>query len=764
MLQTQNLSLIADRTASAKTTDQIIDFWLGFAVRQYPIILVATLLAAAISTIYLLTTPPSYTASATMIIDPRKSQLTQQSVLGDAPSDNAWLDSQIGRLSLEREKIAATVVADLHIADNPELFEANNGIVGNALAFISNLFGNPKTVEVEKPKSKAERLWIATGAVAGGLEVKRVGLTYLITVNSTSNNPTQAVKIANAAADAYVVAQMTANYEAIGQAGDWLQERYRTLGKQAADAEREVMDFKRRNNIVTVAGKTMNDQELTEVNSALTTARAHTSDAKARLSQIESVIHANEESGTVEATVSDALTNSIISKLRQQYIDVSNRETDWSARYGRNHLAVVNLRNQKREIRISILDELKRIAETYRSDYEIAKKTEEDLDKKFKELVAAVPKEAQVTLRGLESSAQNYRTFYDNFFLHYTASVQQQSSPITDTRVIAQATWAPKTQPQTLRVVALAVFGGLSIGVGLGMFREAKDRVFRTSDQVRDTLDSECLAMIPRITDDRRSQRKSSKLQQVDAGRRERVIRGASHTLRAVVESPFSRFTESIRGIKLAADLRGSKGSAKVIGLTSALPREGKSTIASALAQLIAQVGPRVILVDCDLRNPSLSRALAPNADIGIVEVICGHASLDDAIWKDPTTNMAFLPAVSIVQLANTDQILASDSMRLLFQDLRLRYDYVIVDLSPLAPVVDVRATTNLIDSYILLIEWGNTGIDVIKHALQEARGVSDNILGVVLNKVNMSKIGRYQSYLGTYYHHKYLSRYGYTE
>ena len=411
-------------------------------------------------------------------------------MLGDTPSDNAWLDSQIGRLSLERQKIASSVVTELHLADNLEFFEPPKGLLSDQIATVWGLVSG-RVPEAEKPKSEAERVWQATGAVAGGLEVKRVGLTYLIAVNSTSNNPTQAVKIANAAAEAYIVSQMTANFEAIGQASEWLQERYRALGKQASDAERDVMDFKRKNNIVTVGPKTVSDQQITEVNSALTAARAHTSEAKTRLSQIEAVIRANELSGTVDATVSDALTNSIIGKLRQQYIDVTNRETDWSARYGQNHLAVVNLRNQKREIRNSILDELRRIAATDRSDYEIAKKNEEEIEKQFAELVAAVPKDAQVTLRGLESSAQNYRTFYDNFFLHYTASVQQQSSPITDTRVIARATWAPKTQPQTIRVLAIAVFGGIAFGAGLGMFREARDRVFRTTNQVKRYADVE---------------------------------------------------------------------------------------------------------------------------------------------------------------------------------------------------------------------------------------------------------------------------------
>src|ERR1019366_5484441 len=114
----------------------------------------------------------------------------------------------------------------------------------------------------------------------------------------------------------------------------------------------------------------------------------------------------------------------------------------------------------------------------------------------------------------------------------------------------------------------------------------------------------------------------------------------------AVVDAPFSRFAEAIRSIKLAVDLNDAVKANRVIGFTSSLPNEGKSTVAAALAQLISQVGKRVIVVDCDLRNPSLSRALAPSAKSGLLEVITGKASLEEVIWTEPSISMAFLPVV----------------------------------------------------------------------------------------------------------------------
>jgi capsular exopolysaccharide synthesis family protein len=185
----------------------------------------------------------------------------------------------------------------------------------------------------------------------------------------------------------------------------------------------------------------------------------------------------------------------------------------------------------------------------------------------------------------------------------------------------------------------------------------------------------------------------------------------------------------------------------KVIGLTSCLPSEGKSTLAAATAALIAQSGARVLLLDCDLRHPALSRALAPDASAGFVDVVAGKIDLADAVWDDPTTNMAFLPAGADPEVPNATEILSSDAAKSLFSTIQIKYDYAIVDLAPLVAGVDVRATSGLIDSYVLVIEWGATKVDAVQYALRNAPNVHENIVGVVLNKVNIPVMSRYDSH-----------------
>ena len=182
-----------------------------------------------------------------------------------------------------------------------------------------------------------------------------------------------------------------------------------------------------------------------------------------------------------------------------------------------------------------------------------------------------------------------------------------------------------------------------------------------------------------------------------------------------MVDAPFSRFSEAMRSIKLAIDLNGTTKSKRVIGITSALPNEGKSTIAAALAQVMSQVNARAILVDCDLRNPSLSRALTPGATNGLLDVITKRIPIEDVIWNDPATKYEISADGREIPSAHSSEILSSEPITKLFEMLRESYDYVIADLSPLAPIVDVRATTHLVNSFLFVIEWGRTKFDVVR-------------------------------------------------
>jgi succinoglycan biosynthesis transport protein ExoP len=737
---------------------------IGFIRRQFPIVLSVLLLTIGLAAIYLFTTPPLYSAKAKLMIDTQKVQVLRQSVLPDDPVSWVVMDSQLE--IMKSENFALSIVKNLRLTQYPEFVESHGGLMGLVKNVISRLVVSNKSVSKRmEPESESDLAERAVEVFEDRLTVSRVGMTYAIEIAFKSIDPDRAAQIANAVADGFIVDQLEARYQTIRVATAWLQDRLNELRGQASAAERAVVEYKTKNNIVDTGGHLINEQQLAELNTALVQARAAKAEVQARLDRVTQILRDDnpDPAAAGTATVTEALQNPIITQLRQQYLEIAQREALFSTRYGNNHLAVVNLRNRLREIRHSIVDELKRIAEAYKSDYNIAIARENSLEKSLAATVAGsqTTNKAQIELRQLESAAQTYRALYDNFQQRYMDSVQQQSLPMTEARVITRASPpSAKTSPKSLLILAAATMGGLVLGLGLGFLREISDRVFRTGKQVEAQLGTECLAIVPTITPVGKVFVDATASTELAASR---IIAPKPGLLGYVVDSPLSAFAESMRALKVSVDLVDPAKSNKVIGITSSVPNEGKSTIAASLAQLSADAGARVILVDCDLRKPSLSQKLVPDATPGLIDVINSPASLDRVIWSDPSTRLSFLPVGTRSRLIHTSEILASDAMKRLFARLRESYEYVIVDLSPIAPVVDVRSATHLLDSYVFVIEWGKTKIHTAEHALSTARGVYDNLLGVVLNKVNLKEFRRYEGH-GDYYYNRHYARYGYTD
>lgn len=760
--------------------------------RQYPLMILVVFACLSLALIYVLTAPKLYTSTASLVIDSRKNQALQQqgSIGSEASIDSAMVDSQVE--ILKSETIARAVVNKLRLTELPEFTGKSAGI----LASLSNLLPSFS----ETTQTDYQRVRAALSYLQRQLTVKRLGLSYVIEISFQSESSGDAARIANAIAEAYIDDTLEAKYQASRRAAAWLQDRMKELRQQASAAERAVADFRAKNNIVDAGGRLLTDQQLAEVNSAATISRTQRAEAEARLARISSILEVDDradpagKSTLIEglATVTDTLNNPVIVKLRQQYLDLAGRASDWSNRFGASHLAVVNLRNQMREIRRSIADELRRIAETYKSDLAIAKARQEAAEKNLTDTIAVSndTSQAQIVLRDLESNAQSARALADNFLQLYMVSVQQQSFPITEARIITEASqpMGPSAPKKSL-ILAAALVGGAILAALLAFLRNSMDRVLRTGSQVEEILQTTCLATIPLIDKTGSAVKKSETALQMLKSFRGRAsaktpaVKPAADALGrapraggerqltapigiagAVASSPLSRFSEAIRSIKMAADLDGFDSSKKVLALTSSLPNEGKSTISEALARTTAQSGLRTLLVDGDLRNPSLSRSLTPSAKEGLIEFILGRKSLAELVWIDPDTKLHFLPSLVPSQFANSGDILASPQMEKAFQQFREQYDRIYLDLSPLAPVVDVRATGRLADAYVLVIEWSRTKIDVVDRVLDETPLLRQRLLGAVLNKVDIAMINRYDTYQGDYYYNRYYQRYGYVE
>jgi succinoglycan biosynthesis transport protein ExoP len=750
--------------------------------RQFPVFLVVIPCVMALGLLYLLTTPPAYTAVAKMLIETRKvPAFQQQQIAADQTIDNVAVATQVEVLTSENVSIA--VIKDFKLTEDPEFVGSGPGFIG---AIFKRISGRS---DAGIAQSESEPLRRALTAFEARRKVVRVPQTYAMDISFWSIDAGKAAKIANAISDAYIVDQLEAKYQSTRRASAWLQDRLNNLRTEASAATQAVVDFKQKNNIIESGGKLMNEQQMSEVNTQLVLTRAATAEAKARLDRIMQVMSQD----IPDASVADALRSAVVIKLREQYLELAGRQSIWSKKYGPDHLATITLSSQMLQIRHEIADEMQKFAESYKSDYEIALTREESIRKSLDNAVTQshVTNQAEVQLRELESKAQTSRSMSDNFLQRYMDAVQQQSYPVSEARLITPATPPrSKSHPKTLTVLALSMASSIMIAFGIAVFREASNRMFRTGAQVENVLHVRCLAILPFLkpialnqegnagsspaapvradTSSRRVSHASPPATHPRPTSRSarkslaeaRHIRRSDNLLTYVVDEPFSQFTELLRSVKVTADLNGGVQANRVIGFTSSLPEEGKSTIAANFAAMIAHAGSRVILVDADLRKPRLSESFSPDSSTGLVEVAMGEMALDNALWTDPVSGLWFLPAsTKSTRLLHPNEILASTAINFLIGKLRDTFDYIIVDFAPLVPVVDTRTTASFIDSYVYVIEWGRTKIDLVNHSLSNAPEVYSRLLGVVLNKAKMPVVQRYEPYRNSYYYRKYSRR-----
>ena len=675
---------------------------------------------------------------------------------------------------LRSDSIALAVVKELKLTDDPEFFN-------NKPSLWSLIFGG-----IFGPPSEEVRNRIAVANLKGNLTIRRVALTYVLEVSFRSPDREKAARIANAVAQAYVTDQLNVKYESARRAGDWLQERITELRNQSNTAAHAVEQYKEKNNIVDTGpqGGLLSDLQVQAINSQMITATAATAEAKARLDRVQEVLK-SPAPGEAVGTVTDTLHNAVITKLRQRYLEDREHVARWTEKMGPQHLAVINLQQEMKEVQNSIVDELQRIAQTYKSDYEIAKAREDllraSLGKQVREV--GTSGRAQVDLKELQAASQTYHTIFENFMQKYTEAVQEQSFPISDARVITLATPPFGTSwPKTKLIALLGLLVGLGGGFGHSLVLRNSDRTLRRPRDVEERFRLECIGLVPLIATSEPPKKQLGKIPSNQAGDLPKKFLGDVPKMLAaggplslasskprprldlthkVANEPFSHFSERVRSIKIALDSMVQIRPLQCIGVISALPGEGKSTVAVNLANVLARGGRSTLLIDADLRNPQLTRRLGKDAKCGLLELMAGTAHLTEATRIVSDSRLCFLPAVMRQPIANSGDLLASERMHAVLTAARHGFDHVVIDLPPLGPISDSRAIAPLVDSFILVVNWGRTRCEVVEEALANFGMATDKIAGVVLNKVNFRELDAYSH--GYYYNMQY-ARYGYVQ
>lgn len=429
-MDTRPIQNTTESSAPARTQSsslaEVVEQINGFVRRQYPIFVFVMACAFALGVAYLLTTPPRYTAHTMMVINSSKLRVLQeqQAPQFGVPLDTSQIETQVE--VLKSDNIGLAVIKDLGLTNDPEFVGSGGGLLGAISGFASNSFGEDQSL------SDAALARRALGVFKNSQQITRVGRTYVLDIAYSTLSPGRSAAIANAIADAYITDQLDAKYQATRRAGGWLQDRIKELRLQAAQADKAVLDYKEKNKIIDIGvdnsinktgSRLLGEQALAELNTQLVTARSATGEAKAKLDRIQEVM----KQDLVDSAVTNSLHSEIITKLRNQYLELSGREAIWTARYGAQHVAVANLRIQLGELRRSIANELGRIAESYKSDYEIAKERQSSLEQSFAKQISEAQSinRDRLGLNDLEATAHVYHTIYDNFLQHYMEAIQQ---------------------------------------------------------------------------------------------------------------------------------------------------------------------------------------------------------------------------------------------------------------------------------------------------------------------------------------------------
>ncbi len=725
-----------------------LDGLIAIVRRQWRVAGLCVAVFVALGIGYMLTAIPRYTARTSVLIDRGNRQVVEQlSTIGGVLDDEASVLSQVELL--RSETIGLSAIDSLKLQDDPDFMAGRRNLALAAASAMRSIFdvrqwlGGDGQSRLDQIEAKRRQ---ALAKLLDNLKVARVGRSYILEISYTATSPQLAAAVANAIADAYLTDKLDAKYDATRRAGDWLQRRIEELRQRSLESDLAVQRFRAANGLVTANSKLVSDQQLAELNSALIVARADTARARARSDRIEAII----ASGETDAVVTDALESSVIGSLREKYLESSKREAEISRRLGQDHVQAVRLRQEMTEYNRLMFDELRRIARSYQSELEVARSRERQITQGVRNAtdVSVAAGETQVQLRELERAAETYRNLYQTFLQRYQEAVQQQSFPVTEARVISRAVPpAGASEPRLSLVLAICLALGCAAGGVAGAFREFRDRFFRTGEQVRDVLGLEYLGSVPLV--------------ELPPGRRPPAGPARGEVWRKTemsgfaTEHPSSAFAETLRSARIAADVHIDK-LCKVIGFVSVLPGEGKSTIAMNFAQALAR-SARVLLIDADLRNPGATRALGSHAEEGLLEVLLEGRMPASVMLADPDTGLKFLPAVVTRRMPHSSELLASAAMARLLAQLGAEFDYIVLDLPPLGPVVDARAVASRVDGFVMVVEWGGTSRKAVRDTLNAEPQIAGRCLGVMLNKVDGSRMKLYEGYGSPDY---YASRY----
>ncbi len=702
-------------------------------VRKYwPTSLATFILVVAGTVFYTLGQTKIYQAEATVMLDPNPPKPLGNRVesVVDIGAGSFWGNQEYYETQyriIRSRRVALAVVNELGLA--------------NDSAFLQNLAPGvePRTPSKVLPEFAAEEL-------RGRVEVQPVRDSRLATVTLKDANPERAQRLLSALLDAYVAQNLDSALEQTSSATDWLRGQLDTLNSDLRGSEEALHNYKKQNDILSVAfddKSSMLSDQIKALNTELTRVKAQIQEASGR----KSVLDASPENDPQIIQSSELMKSPLLGVLRGEYARAtSERDALLGAGKGPNHDMVLAADAKIKAAKAAIANEIRNVKRSTGGEVTALSREASGLHNLIKK---ATEQAQDLNLREIEynrlrRNKENTEKLYSMVLertkeADLTQMMRVNNISIVDRPLLPRGAISPKLSLN----FAGGVFGGLLLGLAAAFLRGLLDRTIKLPEDLEGELNLTFIGLLPQFGGrtfgrygyaSRKSKRRRGKL--VEEGKPELSVH----------DHPTGSVAEAARAIRTNLMFMSPDKPQRMLLVTSAGPVEGKTTVASCIAVAMAQTGQRVLLVDCDLRRPRVHKIFGKDSKVGLTTALLDH-DLDRAIHETPVPNLSVLPSGPIPP--NPAELLHTDRFRQLLDELRGKFDRVIIDSPPVVAVTDPAILSTLVDGTVLVVRAFKTRKEVARHAVRSILDVGGNIVGSVLNAIDFSKL----EYKYTYYY-----------
>ena len=716
----------------------------------------------SLATLYVNQITPIYMSETLLVVEGNRQNVVDiESVVQGIRPD--YYTNETEAAVIASRTLARRAVMRLDLANdplfNPDLRPPPPGLLKSLLAPVIAWFASDDAAGSRSDESRSEPARPAATADAfrgldederadlieyvvdgylSGLSVLPANSSRVITVRYTSTNPYFAAVAANTSAQIYIADQLAAKGEATGRASVWLNDRAMELRRRVIESEQRLQEFRAESGIVEVEGATIYARQLAQLNSQLIVARTRRAEAEARYDQVQSLLSSE---GGIE-TAAAVLDSALIQRLREQEAQILRKIAELNTQLRDGHPRMILARNELKDWRTKIASEVGKIVNNLGNELEIAMVRESNLQTEVTRLEKQLTQQkgASVALHTLESEVRANKQLYETILGRFKETkVQDDELQQADARIISKAvTPAGPFYPRKNVMIMAAFMASIFVAIAIAFGLEFIDSGFRGVDQVENLTGFSVLALLPMLnSQDRRS--------------------GGPHQF--ALDKPNSTFGEALRTLRTGLLLSSAGSPPKSVMIASSVPGEGKTSTSLSFAMTASRAGQRCILLDCDLRHPSLHTAIDFVNDRGLSDYLAGNSGIDDVIEIDPRTGLHFITAGS--RAPNPTDLLGSPQMRALLERLSHLYDLVVLDSSPLLAVSDALVLMRQVDRVVFLIRWEKTRRETALLGIRQIIEAGGDLAGTVLTQVNMRKHGRYDyADAGYYYYGSYKKYY----